>query len=59
MELFRLIGVTGLPDNVHIQQKYWLFLKGNILFYFTNNPAYCCMGKRASDSSLSKNTGGL
>ena len=25
MELFRLRGVTGLPDNVPFQQKDWLF----------------------------------
>ena len=30
MELFSLRGVTGLPDSVPIQQKYKLFLYGNL-----------------------------
>ena len=56
MELFSQIGVTGLPDNFHIQQKDKLFLYGN-LFNFIKKTIFLLKGevnRQASDSCLTK-----
>ena len=56
-ELFRKIGVTGLPDNFPIQKKIGCFCKALFLIYFKTLPRLLLNGKviwRASDSSLSK-----
>ena len=35
--------VTGLPDNLHIQQKHRFFERHSFSFYLKNNQAYCWM----------------
>ena len=57
MELFRLRGVTGLPDIFPIQQKDSLFCKAIYSFYFRKQPSLLLNVEvigQASDSSFSK-----